>query len=111
MTDSVAWRARTETPGEEGGLQLLAYHLYAGVVVIARAEHLKNRFYTHWAEIPQDGWVRTANRPPRQGDADIYGCVLAQTDKGLYCVRHISRAQDAAKVPMWRPMPEKPKEE
>ena len=111
-TNKVIWHKISDgMPAHEGGMQLLAYHLYAGVVVIARAEYLKNRFYTHWAEIPAEGWINTAAEKPMLIDADISSCVLGQRADGIYAPVHISRARDAEKVIRWRPMPAKPRME
>ena len=108
----ITWHRTAEgLPDADGEMQILAYHVYAGVMVTGRCEYLKNRFYTHWAEIPDGGWINTAFEKPTMLDADISGCVLGQRKDGLYAPVHISRAQDAEKVPRWRPMPEKPEKE
>lgn len=62
----------------EGKDPVLVWHAYQGCLIMTPEDCLKNRFVTHWMNVPGGKWIRTSKRRPGKNDADIWGCVIAR---------------------------------
>lgn len=67
-------RDALETDCPQGAI--LLWHIYRGVVVETYEARRDTRMYTHWARLPDVGWIETEDRRPTADDADYRGCVL-----------------------------------
>ena len=75
---NIGWISLTERKPDEKDGDMLVWHRYQGTMAVTRAQYLDNRFFTHWREMPADGWTDVRERLPGAGDADVWGCVLTK---------------------------------
>lgn len=75
--DHHGWISIAERPPTaEDGETVLVWHVYQGVMAVARENYHKNRFYSHWKPIPTEGWIDVRDRKPTAEDGDVWRCVL-----------------------------------
>lgn len=87
---------------------LLLYHVYRGVVVEPYDERRATDMYTHWARLPDNGWIETNERRPGSADADYRGCVLAWHRYDGFVLRGWRRFREDKYLERWMPVPAGP---
>lgn len=104
------WNSLTEAqPDGLPGRQILAFHDYRGVVVATAKEAMENQFITHWAELPERGWVRADRVKPTPMEADSRGCVLVYHRYDGYRVIGWRRVAEDHYIDRWQAVPKAPR--
>lgn len=71
------WQEMRDGPPAEDERKILVWHVFQGAMLTKAEAWRENRCYTHWQEVPEDGWIAAEERRPEPWDADEYNCVLA----------------------------------
>lgn len=87
---------------------LLLYHVYRGVVVEPYDERRATAMYTHWARLPDYGWIETSETRPGADDADYRGCVLGWHRYDGFVLRGWRRFGEDRYLERWMPVPPGP---
>lgn len=109
ITENPAWiRFEERPPGECDGETVRVWHTYQGAMAVRREDAGKNRFFTHWMPIPEDGWIGTDERRPGKGDGDPFRCVLADHEAFGIRVTGIVQFDSDRRYTRWMRTPDEP---
>lgn len=103
------WLELNKRPPKRDERRILVWHVFQGVMLARADECRKNRFFTHWRELPAEGWIRAEDRHPARQDADEYSCVLAWDEHDGPHITGWHQFAGKTSLTRWMPVPEGPR--